>query len=141
MQPKNRVTVVEQVAFQPFGEQPVSVSRAYARELDSDQQFYKRTLKVGEEWQRLDCGWLDECDIGLIVICNEAGTNLQRVPTKEERAAIEAQVLEVSYNPALADSWTVPPGAAMRGYPSRSQNLFLRSRSGEIVVSIFLTPR
>ncbi len=136
---KSRLTVVESLYHQASGEEGVMVSSSFSRNLESDDQAYgPRRLKATEEWQPLDCGWVEE--IGMISVTNEEGKHLQVNPTEEEKEALAKKVLEISLSPRASWYFLIPPGESFRGYPS-AQKLWIRSQSGITRFSNFVIPR
>lgn len=137
--PKSRITVVEQVYHQVSGDQPHLVESKFSRELESDEQPYERHLKVGEEPELLDCGWVKKASQLLII--NEEGRFLQTQPTEAEREELQLKVLEVYFGKLSIDSWIVPPGESMRACPSSLVGVYLRSRSGILRLTLHALPK
>ncbi len=135
---KNRITVVETVYHQVMGDQPDCLESRFTREVESQEQPYRRNCKVGEEWQALDTGWLDE--VSMLVIRNEEGTNLQVHPTEEQKADLAKKVLLLSSTDS-STNWLILPGESFRGVPSTVKNLEVRSQSGTIRFILYATPR
>lgn len=138
---KSKLTVVDTVYYQCVGGEPVSVESKFSRELDSDEQIYQRHSKVGEDFIPLDCGWLER-NVGMLLITNEEGKNLQAHPTEEEAETLSRRVLEVRYKGnGLAGGWLIPPGESFRGYPSNTENLVIRCQVGTAQFTINLIPK
>jgi hypothetical protein len=136
---KNRLCVVETVYHQQFTGPTEHIESRFQRYLKSEEQTYQRICKATQEWQALDCGWIEDCSH--VHIENQAGKYLQQNPTEEEKEQIAAQVLEVSYFPPHEERcWTILPGESFRGCPSDCSSLFVRSRSGTPSYSIHLIP-
>ena len=142
---RDTLTVVETVYHQPAGEEPTAVSVQYVRPLETQEQPYVRKIRVGEQWQPLDLGWIEQP--GMIWLTNDEGRGLQVNPTPEERAAIEAKVIclvtKVVNAGVLAGilaeddfSWEVPPGESFRGRPTCAKRVWLRCRSGTAKATI-----
>lgn len=134
---KDRLTIVECVYHQPFGEQPTVVEHRYSRELESKEQVYERRVTIGENWQPLDTGWIER--LGLLVIANHEGHGLQRAPSDDERAAIAARVVEVGLDGRAI--WLVLPGESMRATPATLSGLQVRCQRGEARCTIHAYPR
>lgn len=144
---KSRLTVVESLYHQSFGEEPVRVDSRFSRELESDEQPYSRRLKATEGWQPLDCGWVK--DPGMVCVTNEEGKHFQVNPTKEEKEALARKVLEILISPGQLNresmgweslGWLIPPGESFRGCPP-SHKIWIRSQSGVTRFSVFTIPK
>ena len=144
---KDRLTVVESVYHQPFGESPVEIPSRFSRNLKTREQVYSRRLTATEDWQSLECGWLGNA-VGMLVISNDEGKNQQANPTDEERKALAAKVLELCHSdasrtmhsPARRGEWLIPPGESMRGCPVAAQQLLIRCQSGAAKFTLHLIP-
>jgi len=136
----SRITVVDNLYFQETGEQTSQFSCQFSRNVESEQQPYERRLKATEEWQPIDTGWLDE-DVGALFIRNEAGKNLQTIPTEAEALEISKQVLQLSFGGTEFAAWNVPPGESFRGSPATIKDLMIRSLSGTPRYTLYLIPR
>lgn len=134
-----RITVVENVYHQLGNESPKQpVTTRFYRWLETDEQVYTRKLKVGEQWQKLDTGWLEE--VGLLIVANEA-EKLQTIPSTQERELAAAKVLELSYGETAENAWFVYPGESMRGVPAAPKDLRIRCRSGVTLCTITAFPK
>ncbi len=145
---KDRITVVSTVYLQPAGEKPASVESRFDRELETQEQFYTRRLKATEEWQLIDPGWLGVDGIGMMVIANDEGKNLQTIPTDEEKADTATRVLEICFlyptkmeNFPFACQWLTLPGESMQAYPSTLTGLHIRCRKDTAKFTVSLFPR
>lgn len=136
---QDRVTVVEKVYHQTAGEEPFAVENTFSRNLKTQEQPYSRRCTATEEWQPLDCGWL-KGNVGMLIISNLAGTGLTTIPSGDERAEIEKQVLEICDEDCVDGAWLIPPGEAMRGIPKDASRLCVRCQSGSIKYKLSLIP-
>lgn len=126
----SRIVVVEKIYHQLQGEQPIGCEHQYSQELRTDEQPYERRCVATEEWQPLDCGWLE--DVSMLHIVNEEGQFKQVNPTDEERAEAAKKILEVGhYLPHECSDWLILPGQSMRGCPMTAGQLHIRCRSGK----------
>jgi hypothetical protein len=148
VEPRDRITVVEQVYHRPAdGGEPTVAETRFSRELASQEQPFERRAKVGEDWQPLEHGWLESA--GMLLISNEEGRHLQVNPTDEERLSISRRVLELIYAmeddellvPQSSCTWLIPPGESMRAYPSDVSRLCVRCQSGVARFTLRLYPR
>jgi hypothetical protein len=133
--PKARLTVVEHSYYQSSekGRQPIAVNTGFCTEIDSDEEPYgPRRIIVGPEWRKLELGWMQNCS--QLCLTNLAGTDLEVIPTPEERNAISKQVIEVGVL-QTPDTDGVPrvfgwirPGRSMRFEPYNLDAIMLRSQ-------------
>ncbi len=145
--------MVTMAYHQLAGEQPASVENRSSRCVSSDEQPYVRQLtgknRVGEAWQPVDCGWLEEAS--LVSISNEEGKGLQKIPTAAEAAETAARVIEIgvanrseeapAYFPeAVIPVLVVLPGESVCFSPASLASLRMRCRSGEAKVNLVAFP-
>lgn len=138
---RNHVTVVEYVCFHAYDGQPIQQETKFFKKIASDEEPYKRKIRIGEDWEPLDCGWVKEA--GVLVLANEEGKYLQANPTEDEQAALDAKIVEVSFlpDPPPNNCWEVPPGEAMRGFPGNLKSLYVHCQSGVARCIVFVVPR
>lgn len=90
---QGRFTFTYNACYQEPDHQLDAVMGAYQRVCSStDAQYYHRRIKIGESWQKVDCGWLERAsfmDLG-----NDEG-KYQVVPTREEKAIVDGRIVEV----------------------------------------------
>ncbi len=136
---KNRLTVVETVYHQTATGEPDSIASSFFRELDSDEQPYRRKTKVGEEWTPLDLGWIKEA--GMLVICNDEGKGLTKIPTPEEKEELAKKVLLLGFaiEGCHFGAFRILPGESFRGSPTT--NLYLLSCYGVTRFTVYAIPR
>ncbi len=135
---KNRLSVVGAVYYETPDAQPDGVQYVFSRGLETDDQVYKRNLTATEEWRPLDCGWLP--NPGMLLIVNNEG-KFSVNPTDEERKEAVRKVLEVCYDYTTSYCWLIPVGESMQAYPSNAQKLFIRCQSGIAKFTVHLFPR
>lgn len=70
------------------------VYSAMLETLDVEPQA-KRRLKAKPEWTRLPIGDMEAASVGMIIIQNVCGQNLQVLPTPEEKEEFEKQVFRI----------------------------------------------
>lgn len=142
---KDRITVVDMLYHQRVDKKIRLIESRFSRELEISKQPYEREFEATEEWQPLDCGWL-EGKVGMLAITNDEGRFLEVIPTEEEREAVALKVLEIAYDPGdpnhhIPGSWLVPPGESMRGSPSHAESLEIRCQSGTAKFTLHLLPK
>ena len=137
---KNRLSVMGAIYYETEGENPDGVQYVFSRDLDTDEQVFHRNLKATEDWQRLDCGWLP--NPGMLLIINNEG-KFSVNPTAEEQEEASRKVLEICYSSPNPSGylWLVLPGESMRGHPSNAQELHIRCQSGDAKFTVHLFPR
>lgn len=146
---KSRLTVVEQVYHTAVRDghpdQPTQhASVPFTRELESDEQVWQRTLKVGEAWQPIDQGWLDEAGVGLLLLQNEEGRFTQTKPSPEEKEEAAKKVVEVGASFITGASgmvFAVPAGESARVPNPDMNHLMIRCQHGTARVTVTLFPK
>lgn len=130
-----RLVVIGHYYHQNPPGQPRDVEVRFSRALKSeDQPILGRRFTVGEEWQKLDFGWIKEP--GLIVIENLEGRFTQKIPFPEEEAAAALKVLEIGApdHPVML----VPTNEIASLTPAGE--VFVRCRSGSARYSLSVVP-
>lgn len=143
---RSRLAVVASVYHQQAGgEQPTQVTTRFWRELSCDEQPYVRQLRLGQEWQHLDPGWVTQPG-GYLVLSNEEGHFRSVNPTDAERDDAMSRVVEVATcdqkHPAsdLVPDWLVRPKESMQGTPASLGRLWARCRRGTARVTLTILP-
>lgn len=140
-----RITVVETVCHQQFGEQSVVVDTRYTKQLTSSEQAYIRRYRVTDKFKPIDTGWIGKAS--LLVIKNELEPVLVQ-STQEEKDEAAKKIVEVSncasrltrsVTPEQAE-WYIYPGESMRVCPIDIKNVFIRCRHGEVKCTIAIFP-
>lgn len=134
-----RITVVETVSFEQTDGKHPQVRSAYSRLVDSTEEVYQRSLPVRTTWTPVDTGWVTAP--GMIHLSNEEGKGLTVIPTREEREAIGAKVVEVKVDGA-DDShvFLLRPGESMRVYPGPGLKLVARCPAGDSKCALSVYP-
>lgn len=143
-----RITILSQLYHSTPGE-PVSGPspiRTY-RWLDSDEQGYTRSVKIGEDWQEIDLGWLKDKDIGYIFFENDTRRLPGKVPTQEELDELAAKVIEIGIVIQVATNdfeihplMSFLPEEGTGFCPIALQNLRVRCRKGVAKLSYYVVP-
>ena len=138
---KARIVVTTTITHVPPRGEPTSLAVGTARNCKSDELPYRRpsgSFVVGAEWRPLDLGWLGEGDenesgegavVGQVALYNTEGTTLEKIPTPEEREAINRRVVEVAVRDCAGDPipvLLVRPGDVFRGEPTDAGKLIFR---------------
>ena len=136
----SRLTVVEQVYYQREDSDLQCTENGFSRDLDTDEQQYVRgPMGVGEKWEKLDTGWVEE--VAMIVVRNNEGEGLKLQPTEEEKEESAKKIIELSLDSDIRGGvWLVPPGESFRGYPSNSSIVYIRCQYGETKFTITAIP-
>lgn len=136
---KARLTVVDTVYYQSQEMPAISAESRFSRLLETlEEQPYVRRMKVSEEWAPLDCGWLNECS--MLMLVNEEGRGLDKIPTQEEQKLINKRIIEVRFGSEDVE-WLIPPGESLRGYPINPKLMWIRCQTGQAKLTINLFPR
>lgn len=137
-----------------------SYNSTYSAACQMNEAPYERNLRVTQEWQQLDVGWFrdypDKQPEEMLLI-NEEGSLLQRIPTEEEKAEIASRIVEVGVATGeLLDTKVllhasntasifqkvaiIKPGRSLRYSPQEIGRVWLRCRKGVARVSLILIP-
>lgn len=140
-----RLTVVSATYHQVPGYDADGVAPApkYQRWLDSDEQAYNRTVRVGEAWEPLDAGWVGGIGASLLSLVNTTKSPFTRRPRpdEEEAEAVRCVVVGVTGN----DGQVVEIGECRRGeelrlHPRSLDRYRVRSSAGESRYTVFVVP-
>src|SRR4051812_39423985 len=91
--PAGHLTVVEMVYHQVTAGQPIVAESRFGRHLKTDEQPYRRTFRLGEQWVSVETGWVDRP--AMLMIANETGRGLTTNPTQEMKDELSRKVIEV----------------------------------------------
>lgn len=144
-----RITVTEQVSHNLKGEAPVAVSSSFYRPTETTEQpVIRHGLIIGEDWESLPVGWLTSCEV--LVLTNDEGRKLTKVPTPEEWAEIESRVLEFGVRALNGDPahplvvipvGFVRPRTSNRYSPLDLSAVYVRCRKFRAKYSVAIFPR
>lgn len=136
-----RITVVGTVYYQPAFGDPSSVHVRYSVLGTEDEQVYTRDLKVGEDWQPIDYGWVKRP--GMVLVGN-ARVELNVKPTEEQRKELDARVLQLGIAGGCEDVYPfqdVPPGTSYPVTPPDFSLLRVRCLKGTVRFTVHVIPR
>lgn len=138
----SRITVVETVAHQPGEGQPTSSESRFTRPLRSNEEVWRKTLKVSEEWVKVEWGWVEK--VGMLVIHNEEGKNRQVYPTDDEAKTQASRIIEIAtqrqeYQIIQAFA-QVFPGESSRFHPVKDIDYYVRCKSGQVRCLLIVFP-
>ena len=137
----NSITVLDNVYFRRDMRNPIRAGTPHCWDLVSDEQPYIREIRIAENWQKLDTGWLQKSS--LIMLHNHEGENLQRVPTPEEKEATAKRIVAIGIGHSdlkMETVWIVRPGRNCRGELARLDNVYVRCLSGSALCTLFMFP-
>lgn len=144
---KDLMTVVENVYHTSMDGGSNRISSSFERRLESKEQMYQRTNATAKaSWQRIEYGWLED-NIGMVVIVNKEGRNLQMILSPEETEVLNKKTLDLLFvNPNAAQEpmpdikphIRIRPGESARFCPS--QALYARSLNGDVKYSVSVVP-
>jgi hypothetical protein len=142
--PAGYLTVVEMVYHQLTAGQPVVAESRFGRPLKTDEQPYRRTFRLGEQWVSVETGWVDQP--AMLMISNETGKGLTANPTQEMRDELSRKVIEMGVSVcSVIEDTVVPvlkilPGESFRGQPSEIGSLRVRCAHGETKCTVTAIP-
>jgi hypothetical protein len=135
----SRFVVVETVTHVAPGGAPSQWDSRYACPTP-DEQPYFRKQPVGTDWAPLDTGWVKKP--ALLLLANPKPA-YQVQPTKDQRAATEALVVEVAWEVSaqfLVVVARVRPGESCRFEPVLPGLARVRCPAGEVRLSVVALP-
>lgn len=142
-----RLGVNQTLYYQKMNGEQKAYTSKYTAVCRMEEAPYERNLRVTEEWQQLDSGWFREYpgkEPEEMLLVNEEGSLLQRIPTEEEKASIASRIVEVG---AVAGETgivlpvaKIKPGRSLRYSPQEVGRVWLRCRKGVARVSLVLIP-
>jgi hypothetical protein len=136
----SRLAIVETLYYQQEDAQPISHDHRFSKPISSSEQAYLRLTFVGEEWQKVDTGWVKECSV--IIIKNESG-KFSKIPTEDKKEAESKKVLEISIVPHSSPAFAciiIPPQESARFTPKEISCLKIRCAKGESRYTIIAVP-
>jgi len=129
---KQTLTVVEHIYQQSPKESPFGIECINEQQLDSEDQPYSRTYNISNEWEDLDCGWIEE--VGQIHIENK-GKEEVFLGHKELLTAVACR------GNATVNLFRVPSGCSTRIYPHNDLVFRVRSREEASRITVTAFPR
>jgi hypothetical protein len=108
-------------------------SQAWTVLENNEVEAYTRRKKASELLEPIDCGWIEDDQVGLVLIENLAGKGKSVSPTDEEKKLVESSVLELV--PSGFDSQScgirILPGFPFVFFPENINSWMIRSINGE----------
>src|SRR6188768_3298 len=94
-----QILVVETIVYSRHDTQPEAHEARYSRWLKTAESPFVDELTANSEWQQVQTGRLR--GIGLMILQNLSGADLQVVPTAEERLHLQSLAVQIAfdYNP------------------------------------------
>lgn len=140
----DRITIALNLYHEHKGSQPSHISVRKSMILKEQEEPWSRRKEFSETWEVLP-EWMPYALIGTIVIENLAGSNLLVNPTKEERAAIDASIIEVAVaspqgliSQDTQGFFEVPPSWPLFFMPVDASRIRVRCRSGKCWTKLHL---
>jgi hypothetical protein len=141
----SRITVRESVYYQQRGKQPTNVETRFHATSDEKEQAYERTKVIGNQWERIDLGWVKHC--GMLVLRNE-GTLYEVIPEMEQKAVDDRKVLEIAFAAPGCDNVTGPPLYAVLSITPKASarfkpcdvQMYVRCVEGEVELTVAAFP-
>lgn len=139
--PESRLSVTEVVYHFVPGQTPASLPSRVNRRLLSDEQPWVRRLQVGDQWQRLEAGWVERCSF--LRVANEEGAELSKPQRAAAAEHLAARTVELGRGPtadAVEVEDEIPAGESVRRLPPSLKCLWLRCRTGRAAVTVVAVP-
>lgn len=136
----NRMTVVENIYYQPINDSPITIlgrANIFSTNIESNESPYERHRVATPKWEVLDSGWIDTVG-GVLVLRNEEG-KFTHYPSLEEKEKLAAKVLEISFDGVNA-SISVLPSETCRLRLINLKQVYLHSRSEPVKYTLALLP-
>lgn len=140
----DRLTVLVNVHHEHAGDQPMSVQHAYSEVLKTTEDHYTRRYSIGSEWKAVSIGHFmdDPSLVGVVIIQNLEGTNLQVRPTESEAKELEGRVVLASYSEKDDESDDIPPRGLLIKRPVDVRKLKIRTPSpSPVQIRVTIIPR
>lgn len=102
---RTRVTMLSKLYYERYGEQPDYPDHTpHVEFLETEEEVYKRTLTVGEQWTPIDFGWTRETHCSFINVKNAYRPKRDVEPTDNEKEDDASRILEIGkIIPQLSD--------------------------------------
>lgn len=93
---RSRYGVSGYVYYQSADQEPRAVDLRFGGFTQSEEApFTRPNLKLCDEWQEVDFGWLKDHPISVVVVENPEGRFTQVQPTDEQRKEAQARIIEL----------------------------------------------
>ena len=133
---QDRLTARLDVYYEQIGATPSQVSCSFVSLLPkSEEQVYIRKIDIGEEWEPLDLGWVE--NVGTVVLENRKKV-FQTVPTEEEQESEEKKVVYIR-NKKETIGWAIPAGGFFMAV-TRGEEIEVRCLSGSTKAVVNVLP-
>lgn len=143
-----RISIVETIVHQAPKSNPVVIETRLSQMIKSDEEpYFRPRLKVGNEWIKIDTGWLDgsteDKQVGRIVIKNHGpDRETQGNLTKKEKEQIEGMYLELSIGCNMPISnLIIPVNDSIRICQVNIEFYLIRCPNGNTKISILALPK
>lgn len=140
------------------GQPHVTEIRSNRNQVADEQAFGPRRMTIGEEWTPIETGWIEVC--GMMILTNEEGRRLQRIPTAEQIEEINGKVVEIAFVKNLPVSneprtmhsppivapdepfaaLLLLPGESLPATPVSMKQVLVRCRAGQARITVNLLP-
>lgn len=94
---KDRMSFNLMMVHEHEGDQPMQADARGSYLLNNKETSYRRLMKVGTTPMKLDLGWVSSCP-GVIMIKNNAGEGLNRIPSPEQAELFRKQHILVRFD-------------------------------------------
>lgn len=134
---ESRLTIISNVTYQTPGEQPSSAQAAFDVAFSSDEDEFRRRLKLQTEWKSLkEFGpFFPVGDCAAVMIYNKVGVGRTVEPTAEEKLFQRSQNIEISFD-GTTTHITLPPRGQTTLFVVNPEALRLRASAGVVPVTL-----
>lgn len=137
IKPVNRLSIVKRITHEPLEDAPKQFTSSSSENLSGEEECYSRRKVLGEQWEKLDLGFLDETSVGYVIIENLEGMFLHTNPSEEEKALLPKKRILIKSDFGIF----IPPGQMFDCHPSDVSKIEIRAELGPIKYKVHILPR
>jgi hypothetical protein len=137
----DRLTMVLQMHHEHYGDNPHSVEARAWRLLGSTEvESWSKRVTVKDEWMPLPLGWVEESEVGYIVLENLEGKATLVIPSQEEKDELAKRIVQIGH-PDNVVNIEVHPGFPQQLLPTSASKLMVRCLSQSASCRIHVFPK
>jgi hypothetical protein len=135
----DRITAQFHCHHEHLGSPPVSCGGNFASMLETCEQPYVRRVKLGENWEPLDTGWLARKPVSLICLRNVTRiSSPHQVPSQEDLKDLSERVILLKCGPGVSE-WQIKPGRFFVAEPAEMKLAAINVRSAFVSSDLEIT--